>query len=179
MGADFRPIDTLYWDERLHMHGHAYMHECHIVFTDIETGASVDLWHNQAREEYPNLSFLFSRFERELYDEMKRRPKDVQGVMSEVYHKIEDYLALICDDVRDKIRNNEKIEVNKPDEQSEDYVKYTYKWFLGELVQRFHYSEPNNEIFEDHIRDTIEKCLAEKGIKQAEEDKDQEDRDDI
>lgn len=178
MGADFRPIDTLYWDEKLHMDGNEYMHESHFVFVNTQTGEKEPLYNDEARKEFPNLSFLFSRFEQGLYEEMLQKPEPVQSAMREVYQKIEDYLKEICDDMREKIRNNEKISIEfKPKGEVEEYMEYTYKWFRGELVQHFHYCEPNNEIFEDHIRDTIEKCLAEKDIKQAEEDKEQDNMD--
>lgn len=146
MSRDWRPIEQVMADEQIYRLRGTRLSETKLVLKGENGNPDEQLWNDEARKDYPALSFLLVGFEYETYGKIKDDP-----AATSVYLVIEKQVGALRDAVKRQLGEGKKrlsIEGVKVNET-------VRKWFLGELDGNFHYADENNRLFKEWIQGKI------------------------
>ncbi len=154
MSRDWKPFEQVIYDENAHLTRGEYIHDGKFTMHMKKEDDGVQLWNDDARKEFPNLSFLLEKFELVTYPEIKN---DEYGVIYDTYKGIEIEIGFLADTLRKQIQNNERLNLDNAHVPNE-----VYDWFMGELDTCFYYREENNSLFREYIEDRILENMKER-----------------
>jgi len=143
MDKDWKPIDYVVADETCFMNYGTYLHEAKSSLIGRPDTADIKLWDENARRDFPNLSYMLSGFELSIYGTLSGNP-----FATEVYREIESELAELSDTVRKRCHTDKDIRIDDDD--------IVTRWFLGKLDPNFCYRERNDEKLMAYITEQIE-----------------------
>jgi len=145
MSRDWRPIEQVCADKALD--GQLRASKFVMILKGQE---EVPCWNDEARQAFPQLSFLLNSFETVIYDRIKDNEKALA-----VYRTIEERLQALVDD---KVQPDPLgLKYNENDELTAPSINNVVDaWYIGALDENFYYSEHNNWAFQTYIRRAIE-----------------------
>ena len=149
MSRDWKPFEQVIFDEEMYSREREYLHDMKLTVHLNNEDEGTPFYNEEARKEFPNLSFLLNNFELDTYPEIKN---DKHGIIKSTYKDIEKEVGILSDTLRKQIKNNEKLNLDDIENNIPEKVK---DWFMGELDVAFYYNEENNELFREYIEDRI------------------------
>lgn len=149
MSRDWRPIENVLWDERIYRQRGERLSESKWLLKGENGKPDEPLWNDEARRDYPALSFLLPGFECETYVKIAKNP-----AAASVYAAAEEQVAALRDAVVKQV-NEGKRELSLEGIRVNETVK---KWFLGELDSNFYYADENNALFREWLQEKVKEA---------------------
>ena len=144
MSRDWTPMEFIMVEEDVFARTGKRMSDAKLSM--VTKDGNKPMWNDDARREYPYLSFLFPRFETDLYPKIRRK------CQKKVYAEIEEEIAGFAKEIKERMRNGDRKHISLDGIVCDEFV---HEWFLGKLDKNFYYAERNNEIFMSYINGKI------------------------
>lgn len=157
MSKDFRPCDLYIADKVIKEKEGKGLRDLKVVWKNPNTNDEIIIGNEEAKKEYPEMSFLFDDFNK-LYEESKDNKNALK-----LFDDFEEALCVIETEFDAGQKSADLRLYVKEDISNEPVKDVVQEWFYGRLDSNFYYNEWNNRLLTDYMKEKIDN-LKEKQI---------------
>lgn len=163
MSKDFTPAEQYMADKAIKQMTGTSLRDCDVTWK-VEGQEEVPLTNPQAKEQYPELSFLYGDFKSQY--ERHENDKDAQKVFAQLEEALVNVEQQFEETHGENVATGELQKLTGKELSSEPAEKVVQEWFYGKLDPNFYYAEENNDklfgYIENQIKDSKEQIKGNK-----------------